>query len=327
MSSSEVKDFSLKDLSFFPPRDKESYAFYNKQESQKWIAKELDYNKDIGDWKRASENEKRIIEDILAFFQAADGAVNENITSRFLVEAETPQEKGFYGLQIYVETVHAETYGMLSKAFLEGDGRSINELIDKCNSSQYIKAKFNFMAKYMLAEEHKAIRFLAFACAEGIFFASLFATIFYFKSAGRFVNLVEANRLIQIDESLHRDFGIHMFFRYKEDIEAERVFDVIREAVAIEREFIKELLREPLGDLDVINMNGYVNQVANHLVVSLGYPKLFSNESHNLTWMDIGTISKVNFYERKVGNYSLYNSEVEDYDPLKLTGTSEDLNF
>ena len=57
---------------------------YKKSEANFWTTEELDLSKDLKDFNGLNENERYFIENILAFFAASDGIVNENLVERFL---------------------------------------------------------------------------------------------------------------------------------------------------------------------------------------------------------------------------------------------------
>ena len=52
---------------------------YKKAVASFWTVEEVDLAKDHNDWESLSEDEKRFIKQILAFFAASDGIVNENL--------------------------------------------------------------------------------------------------------------------------------------------------------------------------------------------------------------------------------------------------------
>lgn len=52
---------------------------YKKAIASFWTVEEVDLAKDRNDWECLSENERKFIKCILAFFAASDGIVNENL--------------------------------------------------------------------------------------------------------------------------------------------------------------------------------------------------------------------------------------------------------
>ena len=63
-----------------------------------WTAEELDLEKDRDDWAKMSENEKKFIKHVLAFFAASDGIVNENLATNFANEVQWPEARSILWL-------------------------------------------------------------------------------------------------------------------------------------------------------------------------------------------------------------------------------------
>ena len=95
----------------FPIRHEEIWKMYKKAEANFWTAEELDLSKDLKDFQlKMNDGERYFVENVLAFFAASDGIVNENLVERFCNEVQVLEAKFFYGFQIAVENIHSETY-------------------------------------------------------------------------------------------------------------------------------------------------------------------------------------------------------------------------
>src|SRR5690242_11562942 len=113
---------------------------YKKAEASFWTAEEIDLSKDLHDWnKRLNDDERFFISHVLAFFAASDGIVNENLVERFSGEVQIPEARCFYGFQIMMENVHAETYSLLIDTYIsEPKQRTyLFNAIDNSKSSTY----------------------------------------------------------------------------------------------------------------------------------------------------------------------------------------------
>ena len=106
---------------------------YKRAEANFWTAEELDLSKDLNDWAKLNDNEKYFIKNILAFFAASDGIVNENLVERFCQEVQILEAKFFYGFQIAMENIHSETYSLLIDTYIK-DFEEKNKII-KCRRS------------------------------------------------------------------------------------------------------------------------------------------------------------------------------------------------
>ncbi len=63
----------------FPIKHHNVWEMYKKAEASFWTAEELDLAHDLVDWQKLDDNEKHFIKQVLAFFAASDGIVNENL--------------------------------------------------------------------------------------------------------------------------------------------------------------------------------------------------------------------------------------------------------
>ena len=65
------------------------------------MPKEINLSADVRQWNFSlSDEERRCISRILAFFATADGIVAENLVERFASEVTIPEARFFYGFQI-----------------------------------------------------------------------------------------------------------------------------------------------------------------------------------------------------------------------------------
>ena len=102
----------------FPIKRDDVWKMYKKSEANFWTTEELDLSKDLKDFNGLNDNEKYFIENILAFFAASDGIVNENLVERFCKDVQLLEAKFFYGFQIAMENIHSETYSPVSYTHL-----------------------------------------------------------------------------------------------------------------------------------------------------------------------------------------------------------------
>jgi ribonucleotide reductase beta subunit family protein with ferritin-like domain len=104
----------------FPIKHQEIWKMYKKAEASFWTAEEIDLGQDLHDWEhKLTQNERHFIKHVLAFFAASDGIVNENLAVNFLNEVQYPEARCFYGFQIMIENIHAETYSLLIDTYIK----------------------------------------------------------------------------------------------------------------------------------------------------------------------------------------------------------------
>jgi ribonucleoside-diphosphate reductase subunit M2 len=84
-----------------------------------------------------------------------------------------------------------------------------------------------------------------------------------------------------------------------------KIYDIIKEAVEIEIEFICEALPCRLIGMNSTLMTQYIQFVADRLALQLGYDKIYG-VSNPFDFMELISIeSKTNFFERRVSDYAL----------------------
>jgi ribonucleoside-diphosphate reductase beta chain len=83
-----------------------------------------------------------------------------------------------------------------------------------------------------------------------------------------------------------------------------KVHEIIKDAVRIECDFVKNALPVELIGMNSDAMNEYIKFCADHLVASLGYDNIY-NISNPFDWMEmISMQGKTNFFEKRVAEYS-----------------------
>ena len=105
----------------FPIQHDDIWAMYKQEQASFWTAEEIDLAEDLKDWKNLNKDEKHFIKHILAFFAASDGIVNENLVMNFSNEVCWPEARAFYGFQIMMENIHAETYSLLIDTYIDDE--------------------------------------------------------------------------------------------------------------------------------------------------------------------------------------------------------------
>ncbi|KAG1448998.1 hypothetical protein G6F56_008781 [Rhizopus delemar] len=287
----------------FPIKYHEIWQFYKKAEASFWTAEEIDLSKDPLDWEtKMTENERFFISRILAFFASSDGIVNENLVQNFCDEVKIPEAKCFYGFQIMMENVHAETYSLLIDTYIK-DLWDKEMLFSAIDTIPCIKRKADWAFKWISANDSFAERLVAFAAVEGIFFSGSFASIFWLKKRGLMPGLTFSNELICRDEGLHTDFACLLFTHIRNQPNQDRVKNILMEAVGIEQEFLTDALPVALIGMNSTLMCQYIEFVADRLMVALGFDKIYM-ATNPFDFMDMISLQgKTNFFEKRVSDY------------------------
>ncbi|EGT39956.1 CBN-RNR-2 protein [Caenorhabditis brenneri] len=287
----------------YPIKHRDIWNYYKMAVASFWTTEEIDLGKDMDDWNKLSADEKTFISTVLAFFAASDGIVVENLCERFSTEVKLTEARFFYGFQIAVENIHSETYAKLIETYIKDESER-RVLFDAINGFEFIKKKADWALRWISdTETNFAERLVAFAAVEGIFFSGSFASIFWLKKRGLMPGLTHSNELIARDEGLHRDFACLLFSKIVNKPSQKRVFDIIDEAVSIELDFLTEALPVNVIGMNRYLMKKYIRYVADHLLVELGFSKLY-DETNPFDFMEnISMEGKANFFEKRVSEY------------------------
>jgi len=296
----------------FPIQDQDIWKMYKKQVDCFWRAEEIDLSKDINHWNSLSDQEKYFISMILAFFAASDGIVLENLGSRFMNEVQVAEARAFYGFQIAMENIHSQTYSLLIDTYIKNPEEK-DKLFNGIENFPCIKKKADWAQKWIGDKRSGfATRLIAFACVEGIMFSGAFCSIYWLKKRGLMPGLTFSNELISRDEALHTEFAIMLYKKLLKKVSKAKVHEIIKEAVAIETEFICDALPCRLIGMNAELMTQYIQFVADRLVVQLGYDKIY-NVNNCFDWMELISLEgKSNFFERTPTEYGLANKTVSD---------------
>ena len=287
----------------FPIEHDDIWKMYKQAEASFWTAEEIDLSQDLNDWNNKLNNdEKYFIKHILAFFAASDGIVNENLAVNFLSEVQYPEAKCFYGFQIMMENIHSETYSLLIDTYIK-DPVEKNRLLHALDTVPCVTKKGQWAIKW-IGSGSFAERLIAFAAVEGIFFSGSFCSIFWLKKRGLMPGLSFSNELISRDEGLHCDFACLLYTSYiKNQLPKERVYEIILNAVEIEKEFVTDALPVALIGMNAKLMSDYIEFVADRLLLSLGCEKHY-NAINPFDFMEMISLQgKTNFFEKRVAEY------------------------
>jgi ribonucleoside-diphosphate reductase beta chain len=287
----------------FPIQYADIWDFYKKAEASFWTAEEIDLQQDLTDWEKLNDNEKYFIKNILAFFAASDGIVNENLAENFVSEVQYPEAKFFYGFQIAMENIHSETYSLLIDTYVKNKEEK-DKLFNALETIPAVQKKAEWALKWIESESF-AERLIAFAAVEGIFFSGSFCSIFWLKSRGLMPGLSFSNELISRDEGLHCDFAIHLHNKHLiNKVSEERIREILSSALEIEKEFITESLPVSLIGMNAELMKKYLEYVTDNLLIDLGCKPMYNSKNPFDFMANIALENKTNFFEKRVADYA-----------------------
>ncbi len=296
----------------FPIMDTDIWKAYKQQMDCFWRTEEIDLSKDLTHWENLKDDERHFVSMILAFFAGSDGIVLENLGTRFMSEVQLPEARAAYGFQLMMENIHSETYSLLIDTYIKDQDEKM-KLFRAIQNYPCIKKKADWAIKWIQDKRSTfASRLVAFAAVEGIFFSGSFCAIFWLKKRGLMPGLTFSNELISRDEGMHTDFAVLLYSKLNRKMNKSRIYEIIKEAVEIEKEFICDALPCRLIGMNSKLMSQYIEFCADRLVVQLGYEKIYNSACPFDFMEQISVEGKTNFFEKRVGEYSLSDCKKDD---------------
>ncbi|KAI1782636.1 putative ribonucleoside-diphosphate reductase small chain B [Ganoderma leucocontextum] len=319
MSSSEaVLHADSNRFVLFPIRYPTLWQAYKDAQKSFWTTEEIDFSGDLSDWTNVlNDAERSLLSVILAFFASSDGIVAENLVHQFCAEVQAPEARCFYGFQIMMENVHAETYTRFLQELVM-DETELRRLFGAVNTIPTVKRKVDWCLEWFDRTAYTfGTRLIAFAIVEGVFFSSSFAAIFWIRSRGLLPGLCHSNELIMRDEGQHMDFACRLYKVLDEVVPEVIVHEMISEAVSHEQAFFADTLPNGLRGLNANLMNQYVEYVADFLLWRLGYATMYG-QTNPFPFMESTAIpARANFFERPVTDYQGAAGSIDaDFDEM-----------
>jgi len=288
----------------FPIEHADIWEMYKQHAASFWTAEEIDLAEDLDDWNnKLNDDERHFLKHVLAFFAASDGIVNENLVINFSNEVCWAEARAFYGFQIMMENIHAETYSLLIDTYIQ-DPKEKTHLFKALETVPSVKKKGDWALRWLSRKKGNfAERLIAFAAVEGIFFSGSFCALFWLKKRGLMPGMTFSNELISRDEGLHCDFACLLHNKLVRGAGENRIRSIISEAVEIEKEFVTSALPVKLIGMNDKQMCEYIEFVADRLMIALDCPPIY-NAENPFPWMEmISMQGKTNFFEKRVGEY------------------------
>jgi len=292
-----------KRYSIFPITHNDLWERYKNAESQTWVAEEIDLSKDRFD--ELKDNEKTYLKNILAFFAISDGLVIDNLATNFLNEVEVLEAQYFYGHQTFIEQVHANGYSLLIDTYIK-DLIERDSLFNSMETNPAVNKKAAWAENWI---EHPSFshRLVAFACVEGISFASVFSGVFWFRSRNKMPGLGSMNELILRDETTHYEFALNLYKEYLKDeykLSKDELRNIILGCYEVEKTFVEESMPDGLQGLTKADMVKYIQYVTDIVLNDFGCEREFKVNNPLEYMARIGLSAKNNFFEKRDGEYT-----------------------
>ena len=254
---------------------------FRKAESILWTSAQFSWDVDRQQFPSLPHNVRTTIRRIIAFFITGDGLVNMNIVDNYLTVSTLNEMKKFYQLQMYIESVHAETYQDALVAFVPDEAEQ-EQFLNAFRTIPQIKAIADFCQQYNRDDAVLSFRERNFiyAIVEGAIFCPLFAIISKIKEVGGILpTFCLSNDKIQEDESVHRRNSAIVNSCLEHPITQEEAEQILRPAMDILCKYVDFILEDPIYNISAEDMKRHSLVIADGLLVEFGLNKIYNEKS------------------------------------------------
>ena len=316
------------DLTLRPMKYPEFYEMYRMAIRNTWTVEEVDFSTDLADLRNTlGPGERHLINRLVAFFATGDSIVSNNLVLNYYKHVNSPEARMYLSRQLFEEALHVQFYLTLLDTYLP-DPEERAKAFSAVDNIPSIKRKADFAMKWMnqsasieslqTVQDRKAflMNMITFAAAiEGMFFFAAFAYVYFLRSRGLLDGLAAGTNWVFRDESMHMNFAFRVVDTAREEEPglfdadmAQRVEEMLRDAVECEMNFAEDVLAEGVTGLYLEDMRTYLQSVADQRMVRLGLEPIWGS-TNPFPFMDLQDVQELtNFFERRV---SAYQSAVE----------------
>jgi len=308
--------------SIFPIKNQEIWDRYKQHIQSFWTPEEVSLQDDLRDLQTLGEGEIHFIKNVLAYFANSEAMINENLATRFYKEILMPEARCFISIQMLNESIHAEMYGLQIEAYVK-DAKEKDRLFNAIQNVACINHKAQWVSKWLNGNQNLLMRLIGFGLVEGLFFAGSFCAIYYFRKRGVLPGFALSNDWISRDEGMHFSFSALMFKTLRDkfnnntltdtdiadmdlitkDVEQSEFEEIVREAVAFEKEFVKDALPVDLIGMNADLMCQYIEAVADRIADLFEFERIFNTENPFDFMRALDVQNVTNFFEKRVSEY------------------------
>ncbi len=313
------------DLTLRPMRYPDFYEMYRDAIRNTWTVEEVNLSDDLPDLhNRLLPAERHLVNRIVAFFATGDSIVSNNLVLNLYKHINSPEARMFLSRQLYEEALHVQFYLTLLDTYIP-DHSERAAAFDAVENIASIRAKAEFCQKWIgsiddidelhTPEDRKKflLNLICFAaCIEGLFFFGAFAYVYFLRSKGLLNGLASGTNWVFRDESGHMNFAFAVIEQVRaeqpelfDDDLAERVTEMLREAVDCETQFAEDVLSQGVAGMSVADTRQYLEYVADQRLSVLRLPKVFGSKNP-FSFMELQDVQELtNFFERTTSAYQV----------------------
>ncbi len=328
-----------RDTMFFnilPIKYQWAYDLYKSMKANHWEPEDVPMQKDCEQWRDSSisEVERWIIKMGIGYFSAAEGIVGDNIQHVVRELVTAPELKLILGRHAHEENIHADSLVYMISSL----GLNPHECEAMFEDIPTIKKKNAFVVNNSRAlrrdidltqlENKQALAkniFLFGQCMEGTQFYGLFGMVLSLYRQNKFPGIGQMFRYTLRDESNHIEVFRNLFMDLIEENREiwtpefrEELRDLMREGVALEKEFIRDCLPVNAVGLSSAEFEQYIDFIGDRRLEGVGLAPINDDLKNPFPWLaEMMDIKKEqNFFEGRVTEYQKASSlgDVDDDD-------------
>ena len=312
------------DLTLRPMKYPEFFDRFKDAIRNTWTVEEVDLHTDLADLHRLSPAERHLVSRLVAFFATGDTIVANNLVLNLYQHVNSPEGRLYLSRQLFEEAVHVQFYLNLLDTYVPDENERYEAFV-AIESIPSIKRKADFCFKWIdsvfelrelkTKDDRKAflLNLICFAaCIEGLFFYGAFAYVYFLRSRGLLHGLASGTNWVFRDESMHMAFAFDVVDTVRreepdlfDDELAEKVTEMLKDAVECEAQFAEDLLGQGVPGLSTKDMRTYLEHVADRRLAQLDLPPVYGSRNP-LPFMDLQDVQELsNFFERRVSAYQV----------------------
>ncbi|MCC5022182.1 MAG: ribonucleotide-diphosphate reductase subunit beta [Candidatus Synoicihabitans palmerolidicus] len=315
-----------------------AYDLYRKMKANHWEPEDVPMGKDIEQWRDevvVSDHERWIIRMGIGYFSAAEGIVGDNVQHVVREMVTAPELKLVLGRHAHEENIHADSLlYMISSLGInphecEAMFEDVETIVKKnefvTRISKDLRRDLDLtdpVNKKLLAKN----MFMFGQCMEGTQFYGLFGMLLSLYRQNKFPGIGQMFRYTLRDESNHIEVFRNLFMDLVEENREiwttefkEELRDTMRDAVDLEKEFIRDCLPVNAVGLVLEDFLTYIDYIADRRLEGCGLTPLNPGIKNPLPWLaEMMDITKEqNFFEGRVTEYQQSSAlEIADDDDL-----------
>ena len=300
-----------------------AYDLYRTMKANHWEPEDIPMGKDIEQWRSTAvdENERWIIRMGVGYFSAAEGIVGDNIQHVIRQMVTASELKLALGRHAHEENIHADSLLYMISSL----GINPHECEAMFEDVETIKKKNEFVTTtsrdlrrdldLTKTSEKQALAknmFVFGQCMEGTQFYGLFGMVLSLYRQNKFPGIGQMFRYTLRDESNHIDLFRRLLLAlvdenpdvWTEEFKQELV-DLMRKAVELEEEFIRDCLPVNAVGLNADDFCEYIHFISNRRMEGCNLPQLYPGAANPFPWLaEMMDIKKEqNFFEGRVTEY------------------------